>query len=60
MHNGYRAPQQFITASQACLKRREKSQTNSAPDGTRKRTKPKGSRKKEIIKIKAEICTIEI
>ena len=50
-------------AIQAYLKKQEKSQKqpNLTPEGARERTtKPKSSRRKEIIKIKAETNDIEI
>ena len=47
---------QKFTAIQAYLKEEEKSQINNlTPKGARKITKPKTSRRKEIIKIRAEI-----
>lgn len=46
-------------AIQACLKKQEKSQPNLLPKEARKRTKPKPSKRKEIIRSKAEINDIE-
>ena len=47
-------------AIQACLKKQEKSQVNNLTLHLKEQTKPKVSRRKEIINIRAEINEIEI
>ena len=52
-------PKEKYTAIHAYCKKKNLKQPNLIPKGARKRTKPKRSRRKDIIKIRAEIKDIK-